>query len=270
LSRRDIDSIAIGKFDSFHLGHQALFKDISENGAILVIDRKYEDYLLPPKYRDRFIDFPIFSYNLEDIFSLSGEDFIDKLSEDFPNLSHIVVGYDFRFGKGREQSAEDLQNLFSKTVTVVDEVKIDSISVHSAEIRKRVLNGEMDVANRLLGRNYSIIGEHFRDRGVGSRELFPTINVSYFQFTSPKSGVYASKTKLEGEIYDSISFIGNRTSTDKNFALETHILDKKLPDREFGEVEIEFLEYIRENREFGNLKELKNQIEKDIERAKEL
>jgi riboflavin kinase/FMN adenylyltransferase len=251
-----------------HLGHRELFSKLSKNGGILIIDKKRERYLLPPEYRDKFLDFPIFLYKFEDIFHLSGEEFLERLISDFPNLEHIIVGYDFRFGENRTSSANDLYKLFDGEISIVDEVKIGDISVHSKEIANSLKKGEVEKANLLLGRNYSIFAKHFRERGLGSREIFPTINLRNKNFLFPKSGVYKTETKIEKEIFNSITFIGNRESSDKKFSFETHILDPDLENRNFGEIETRFLSFIRENRGFENLSELKKQIQKDIDFVK--
>ncbi|EJF06314.1 FAD synthase [Thiovulum sp. ES] len=263
-----INSLAIGKFDGLHLGHRELFSKLSKNGGVLIIDKKREKYLLPPKYRENFLEFPIFFYKFEDIFHLSGGEFLEKLISDFPNLEHIVVGYDFRFGENRTSSANDLHKLFDGKISIVDEVKIDNISVHSKEIANRLENGEIEKANLLLGRNYSIFAKHFRERGLGSQEIFPTLNLQNRNFLFPKSGVYKTETKIKKEVLESITFIGNRESSDNKFSFETHVLDRDLENRNFGEIETQFLSFIRENRKFGNLSELKKQIQKDIDFVK--
>jgi riboflavin kinase/FMN adenylyltransferase len=258
MARSSVTTLAIGKFDSFHLGHRELFKLAD---AILIIDKKREKYVVPPEYRNRYIELPIFSYEFSNISNLSGEEFVAKLISEFPKLSHIVVGYDFKFGKDRSCDATNLESLFSK-VTIVDEVVIDNISVHSKDIQSRIISGDIGTANRLLGRNFSIIGNHFRDRGVGKAELVPTLNISYSNYFTPKEGVYKTQTSFSENSYKSITFIGNRD--DGVFSLETHIIGEELPDGEFGEVEIEFISYVRENRKFSSNSELLAQIEKDL------
>jgi riboflavin kinase/FMN adenylyltransferase len=251
-----------------HLGHQTLFSKLSENGGILIVDKGREKYLLPPEFRNRYTKKPLFFYEFGGISHLSGQEFIEKLTIDFPNLKKIVVGYDFRFGENRTSSADDLHKFFDGTILIIDEVIVDGTSVHSKEIARLIESGKIKKANNLLGRRYSIFAEHFRDRGLGTQELFPTLNLQNNSFLLPKQGVYATQTRIDDKIFESISFIGHRVTTDGNFSFETYVLDENLEDRIFGEVEIQFEEFIRENIKFEKLSDLKKQISRDIELRK--
>jgi riboflavin kinase/FMN adenylyltransferase len=104
---------------------------------------------------------------------------------------------------------------------------------------------------------------------LGKRELVPTINLKVQNYILPKDGVYATKTLIDNSWLDSITFLGHRVTTDGEFAIESHILDREI-DKLFGDIEIEFIAPIRSNREFKSLDELKRQIELDIKRAKEI
>lgn len=262
--KSEIDSLAIGTFDGFHRGHRELFSNLSNSGAVLIIEKEYQTYLLPKRFKHLFTDLPILYYKLSEIEDLSGKEFIDLLQRTFPKLKRVVVGYDFLFGKGRSSSVENLKTLFSGEVTVVDEVVYNGISVHSKEIRKRLESGDIKSANRLLNRNFSIIGKQIKGQGIGAKSLFPTINLDISDFSLPKSGVYRSFTKLNGIRYRSITFLGHRLTTDGKLSLETHLLQEFQDDYNRASVEIEFLDYIRENRTFDSLKSLKEAIQKDI------
>lgn len=268
LEKTQVKSLAIGSFDGMHLAHQKLFKELCEAGAILFIEHNRAN-LTPKEYRCKFVKHPCFSYRLEDIKSLSGDEFLQKLIEDFPNLEMLVVGYDFGFGKNRSYNIDNLKELFPKKVKVVDEVKVNGISVHSSTIREIIKHGDIEFANRLLDRYYSIVGEKIKGQGIGKEKLVPTINIESNQFLTPESGIYATYTILDKEPLESVTFIGNRVSTDDSFAIETHILDRDI-EIEIDRVEIQFLKKIRSNRKFHNLDKLKIQILKDIEIARAL
>ena len=270
LSREIISSLAIGRFDGFHLGHMQLLQYLDSNGAVLIIHRSAPRYLLPKEHIQRHINIPTFLYRLDEIQYLTGSQFIKKLFHDFPNLRKIVVGYDFAFGKDRKSSATDIGHLCNCDVKIVDEVAIDGYSVHSATITKLLKLGNIKQANRLLGRNYTIFGKHIRGQGLGSKKLVPTLNIEFGSFHIPKHGVYLTKTYLEGESYFSISFIGERKTTDNQFTLESHLFNFPHGNRKFGEVETQFLDFIRENRKFPDLESLKTAIQQDIAKAKKL
>jgi len=263
----NIDSIAIGKFDGIHLGHQKLFSKLEKNGAIVIIDKERDRYLLPKQYFSRYTDIPIFRYLLTDIRELNGKEFIKKLEIDFPDLKEVIVGYDFKFGNGRNCSIQELKKYSNFKITVIDEVKSGNISIHSGEIIRRLKSGEIELANRFLGRQFSIIGKHIKGQGVGKRSLVPTINIDCSEFISPKNGVYLTETVLKSGTYKSISFLGVRETTDNKFSLETYILDRECKDIDFGEVKTRFIKYIRDNKKFQNLESLKNQILEDIKIA---
>ncbi len=270
LSKERISSLAIGRFDGFHLGHMKLLQYLDSNGAVLIIHRPAPQYLLPREYIPKYINIPTFLYHLDEIQHLTGFQFIKKLFQDFPNLRKIVVGYDFAFGKDRQSSATDIGRLCNCDVKIVDEVAIDRYSIHSATIAKLLKLGNIKQANRLLGRNYTIFGKHIRGQGLGDKNLVPTLNIEFGNFHIPKHGVYLTKTYLEGESYFSISFIGNRETTDNQFTLESHLFKFPYKNRNFGEVETQFLDFIRENRKFPDLESLKIAIQQDIATAQKL
>ena len=260
--KNKIISIAIGGFDGMHLSHQELFKHLDKNGAIVAIETDYAN-LTPGVFRQRYTNYPIFYYPLKDIKNLSGEEFIKLLKEEFINLEKIVVGYDFRFGKDAKYNSNDLKKLFDGEVVVVEEFKIDNISVHSRVIREFLIQGKIKKANKFLGHNYLISGNIIKGQGIGHKELVPTINIEVKKFLIPSFGVYASYSYVDGEKYLSASFVGNRTSLDNKFAIETHIIDKEVnPVKK--QIEIEFIEKIRDITKFNSIQELKRRIELDI------
>ncbi len=257
-------SIAIGSFDGIHLAHQKL---INHSEAVVVIEHK-RGRLTPGFKRSWYCKKPMHFLMLEKIKSLSSREFVEYLKYSFPNLKKIVVGYDFGFGKNRSGNLKDLRELFDGEVLVIDEVKLNGVSIHSRTIHKALIDGEIEFANRMLGRFYKIDGFQIRGQNLGKSEFVPTINLKVQNYTLPKSGVYATYTQLNQKRYKSITFLGHRTTTDGSFAIETHILDEEI-EKIKGRVFIEFVDFIRENRKFNSFKELKEQILRDIKEAKE-
>lgn len=263
-----ITSIAIGGFDGMHIGHQRLFDALDENGTIVVIETGYAS-LTPKKERENFSKYPIVYFELEDIRHLNGEDFIGLLQKRFPKLNRIVVGYDFHFGKDRRYSFNDLKSMFDGEVIVVDEVTHNNDSVHSNKIRRKLFIGDVEGANAFLGHNYTIKGKHIRGQGIGAKELVATLNLEVKDFLIPKEGVYATLTRIDDEehYHPSVSFMGHRQTTDGSFAIESHILDGEIVCEQ--KASISFVSYIRANKKFDSLAELKMQIQKDINTAKQ-
>jgi len=250
-----------------HCAHQQLFKALGEFGAIVVIETGYAT-LTPGIKRQEYSHHPVIIYELESVRHLDALGFVQKLTQSFPNLEKIVVGYDFRFGKDRSCDSSDLQKHFSGTVEVIAEVIKDGISVHSRTIRSFLQEGDVTQANRLLARNHTLWGEVIKGQGVGKEELVPTLNIQTKGLLIPKSGVYATLTRIDDEehFHPSVSFIGHRDTLDGSFAIETHIIDENIGEVE--KCEIALLDYLRDNKKFMSLQDLKNAINEDIRQSK--
>ncbi len=260
-----IKSIAIGSFDGLHIAHKTL---INEVDAIVIIERN-GGYLTPGYKRAFYTDKICCFYHFDKVKSLTPEEFVNKLKDDFPSLEKIVVGYDFHFGKGKAGNAEMLQALCDKEVLVVDEVSIEGIPVHSRTIKAYLREGKLEMANKLLGRRYCIDGDVITGQGLGKKELVPTLNLHVEHYQLPLEGVYATRTKIGNEWLSSVSFLGHRVTTDGSYAVETHVLDKDIGEVN-GRVVLEFIAFIRENQKFDGLDELKKQIQDDIDMARKI
>ena len=250
--------ITIGGFDGMHLGHIALIK-------------KTDAYLVIEKNSNLTIGLDRISYSptlldilyLEKIKHLSADEFIDILKN--YGVKEIVVGYDFRFGKNRSGDINTLKKAFK--VEVIDEIKKNGIGIHSRTIRKLIKDKNIKLATTLLGHTYKIKGLQIKGQGIGSEKLLPTINIHLFKNYLLPQGVFITKTNG----YNSITFIGIR-STDNNFSIETHIISSKFQEQsskfqDLSLFEIEFLEFLRNNKKFNSLNELKDQILTDKKNA---
>lgn len=222
-SRNDVRAVAIGNFDGMHIGHQKLFEHLGEHGAIIVILAGGGAKLTPFASRGAYTQKKLFYCELSKIKNLSGGEFIELLEQNFINLQKIVVGEDFRFGRDRAWGVEFLRREFHGQTCVVGEFKVGS-GVHSSRIKELLSRGRCEAAAELLGRDYEICGRIVRGQGRGAREFVATLNLEPGRFFIPKSGVYATVTSVRGARHKSVSFVGERLSTDGAFALETHIL----------------------------------------------
>jgi len=261
----NIKSIAIGSFDGIHIAHLKL---IEKAEALVVIERN-GGYLTPGYKRSLYTSKVCCFYHFDKIKSLTPKAFVLKLKEDFPQLEKIIVGYDFAFGKEKAGDAAHLNALFDGDVHIVKEVSCEGISVHSRTIKKYLSEGNVQMANCLLGRKYSIDGVVIQGQGLGKKELVPTLNLQVSDYKLPLEGVYATRTKIKDTWFNSVSFLGHRVTTDGSFAVETHILEQDI-GVVTGNVWIEFDAFIRVNQTFENLDALRVQISKDIVEAKAL
>lgn len=266
INKNSITAIAIGGFDGMHLAHQELFNNLGENGGIVVIESGYAN-ITPKTYRQEHIHYPIYYYVLDSIKHLTGEEFISLLNDEFPNLEKIVVGFDFCFGKNRKHCIPELTSLFKGEVLVINEVKINEIAIHSRIIREYIKNGEIKTANKLLGKEFKIFGTQIKGQGLGSKSFVPTINILSKDFILPNEGVYITKTIINEEEYNSVTFLGHRVTTDGSFAIETHILNKDITNS-YNQVQVKFHDKIRDNKKFDTFNQLKEQIDLDINIAK--
>ena len=264
-----VESLCLGNFDGIHLAHKELFKRLNEKGAVLVIGAE-NGLLTPLHFRNNYTKKPIYGFFLRDIKSLQAEEFYSLLLKIFPNLNKIIVGYDFKMGKNREYSTDQMRQEFTALhIEVVEECALQGQSIHSQTILQALNSGDISQANALLGREYSIEGNVLSGQGIGKKLLYPTLNISNkHQFALPKEGVYATRTKIGTDIYLSATFLGVRQTTDGQFAIETHLIDKRVEIA--TNVEIFFLKRIRDNRVFANTQVLKTQISKDIAQIKQI
>ncbi|NOR56400.1 MAG: bifunctional riboflavin kinase/FAD synthetase [Sulfurovum sp.] len=258
-----LTSIAIGSFDGIHIAHQTL---IDKADALVIIERN-GGYLTPGFKRSYFTSKVCCFYHFDVIKGLTPEDFVAKLQEDFPLLTKIVVGYDFHFGKNKAGDAETLKRLFSGEVEIVQEVSVQGVPVHSRTIKAYVKEGNIEMANALLGRRYNLEGQVIRGQGLGKKQLVPTLNLFVQEYVLPKEGVYATVTTTNTGVYHSVSFLGHRVSTDGSYAVETHILEVDLGEVK-GLVQLDFVSFLRDNKKFESLDVLKDQITIDILSAK--
>ena len=264
LTKDNITAVAIGHFDGVHRGHKQLLKRLGVYGGLVVIDKNKAN-ITPGLKRAEYSRYPCFLYDFNEIKGLSGEEFIALLKRDFKNLQKIVVGFDFRFGRGRAWDKYDLARIFDGEVEIVDEFCFEGMGVHSSAIREYIKQGEIYKANLLLGREYSVEGRVIKGQGIGSRELVPTLNLDIKSYLLPREGVYATRTRIGNKTYGSVTFIGNRVSTDDNFSVETHVLNENIMDAR--DVAVCFIKRLRDNLKFSDLASLKAQIKIDINAA---
>jgi len=244
--------LAIGGFDGVHFAHQKL---LSLSDEVLIIEKN--STLTPFSTRCEYTNKKCHFYNLDEIRHLTHLEFIHKIKKEL-TPKEIIIGYDFRFGKDRLGSPDELKKHFK--VTIVDEIKIDNIGVHSRIIREFIQNGNIKKATNFLNHTYKIKASQIKGQGIGKEKLLATINFKpIYNYTIPKNGVYLT---LINNI-PSLTFIGIR-STDNNFSIESHLLH----DFKHSEIyHIEFIDFLRENKKFSNIEELKQAIITDKEKA---
>ena len=185
----------------------------------------------------------------------------------------VHEGFNFHFGN---KAAGDVKMLaeFGREmgfeVTVYPELRLRGESVSSTQIRKLIANGQVSRARYLLARPFSILSTAGRGRGYGSKYTVPTINLSRYEELVPKDGVYITRTRVSDECFDSVTNVGNRpTFGTESFAIETHLLNfHPIELNPETEVEIHFLQRLRDEIKFPSVEILRDQISKDVRKAR--
>lgn len=269
----EFKSIALGKFDGCHRAHLKLVQLLGTQGCACCIHMSNPPYLTPPRMREKLLKVPVCLLPFKEIRRLDSTQFLRMILKTMPKLEKIVVGYDFCLGYNKMHSAIDLPFLLEKInkkidVIILEKQEINHIPIHSSIIKELIIYGDIEIANDMLGRFFSIEGSVKKGQGLGKTMLYPTINLESKDFVLPKSGVYITKTIVNEKEYRSISFLGHRISTDGNFCIETHILEDFNEVVESSILEIKFIQRLRDNKKFDNLEKLKKQIDEDTSNAK--
>jgi len=275
--------ITIGTFDGVHKGHKLLIeKTLSDakkgglksvaivlekpvrnvSGLLSLYDEKIDELYLCGV--DEIIVIPVPS----DILSVEPDEFFDGFLVKILNVKQIVCGQDFAFGKNRKGNTCWLKNK-AKTrgvkVDVLKPLKFYSKQVSSSHIRSLIEKGDIENAGKFLGRNYSFYGMPFKDRGIGVKLGFPTVNLKTDKSKLIPKGIFISLISQNGKIYPSVTSIGTRPTFKEKSVLipETHILDFKGVWKK-SKTKVTLLKKIRNEKKFRNIEELKKQISKDV------
>jgi riboflavin kinase/FMN adenylyltransferase len=205
--------------------------------------------------------------------SITPRDFAKIIVVEGLKAREVHEGANFHFGHRAEGNCEKLQAFgreFGFSVFVYPEMRLRGESVSSSRVRQLLAEGKVARARHLLGRAFSILGSPAKGRGYGSRYTVPTINLAPYSELVPRKGVYITCTRVEDEKFESVTNVGTRPTFDgTSFAIETHLLNfHPLALNEDTEVEIAFLKWLRPEVKWPNAEALKQQIGKDVKRAK--
>lgn len=289
-------AIALGNFDGVHLGHQQVIGRAAAwaraNKAphgVLFFEPHPKQFFFPDEPFFRLTPFRAKTRLLEalgaDLLAAlpfdgtmaqrSGEEFIRDILVDGLGAAHIVVGYDFRFGKDRQGDTDLLIRMGAElgfSVDVVDEVKSGDETYSSTRIRNRLAEGDVVGAAELLGHWWAIEAHIVTGDQRGRTIGFPTINLPLEEYVEPALGVYAVLIEIEDGphkgLYKGVANIGKRPTFNKSdVLLEAHLFD--FEGNLYGaHAAVSFVEYLRPERKFDGLESLQAQIAKDGEMAR--
>ncbi len=274
-------ALAIGNFDGMHLGHQALLHKLCEHAeaknltpAVMTFEPHPREFFTPVNAPERLCNLReklerFDALGVEKVFvcafnksfaAISAQDFMQKMLREKLNVSAILVGEDFRFGAKRAGTVNDFKAADFDLISL-PKVSMDGERVSSTRVRLALANGDLSLANQLLGHNYSISGKVVHGAARGRQLGFPTANIHMRHERPALTGVYA--VKLDG--LNSVANLGVRPTIAgvPKLLLEVHVLD--FNDNLYGQhVHVEFLHKIREEQKFASLDALKTQIAADI------
>jgi len=284
--------LTIGNYDGVHIGHRTIIEIVKGKARemvgtpmlmtfyphplhILRPDKELPS-ITPIEEKKRLIEeagievLLILSFTA-DLSQLTPEAFVREVLIEKLGIKGLVVGYDFKFGRGGRGDIEGIMKYaqaYGFFAQVASPVTIGGEKVGSNKIRKLLQTGEVDKANLLLGRPYMISGEVVRGAGRGRAFGFPTINLRTDFDLVPPNGVYVSEALIGGKRLQSATNVGyNPTFGGQERTIETFIFD--YDGDLYGEhVRLFFHVKLREEVRFEHVSELQKQIERDVEAAR--
>lgn len=284
----------IGNFDGVHLGHRAIFRRVvaearcTQGTATVITFNPHPLKLLAPtrapllintyEERERLIAASCIDLLLclpftTELAALPAETFVKDILLKTLGLKHLIIGYDYAFGRNRQGDALFLQGCgerYGFTVEVLPPIMQEKEIYSSTRIRQLLQAGDVEVAATLLGRHFSLEGEVIHGAGRGQNLGFPTANLRTEKEILPKEGAYAVKVRHNATLLDGVANIGkNPTFGENELTVEIHLLD--VEQNLYGEtLRIYFLHRLRGEECFATVAELCAAIAADIAHARQL
>ena len=286
--------LTIGNFDGVHKGHLALFDKVKERAkaidgqSVVMTFEPHPLKIMKPANGPQLITHTGQKLELiekagidvivcvsfdQEFAAIPARDFVNNILVKRIGIKEIVVGYDYTFGHNREGDINLLREIGNDSgfiVHLVGPIEIEHTLVSSTSIRRLVQEGRVEEAGVLLGRDFEVQGTVVKGQNRGARLLgFPTANLNPHGELLPKRGVYAVKLLIDDVLYNGVTNVGyNPTFGDTGLTVETHILDYS------GEligktIKVHFIKRLRDEKAFKDLKDLSDQIARDIGQAKE-
>jgi riboflavin kinase/FMN adenylyltransferase len=289
--------VSVGNFDGVHRAHGHVLDEIAQRAkaakakSVAVTFDPHPTRILRPDQNLKLltplpeklrlleaagIDAVLLLRFSRDLSLMTPQQFAHDILKQGLHAREVHEGYNFHFGHkaaGNIQTLRDLGRKMGFEVHDYPELRLRGEPVSSSQIRKLLLEGRVSRARHLLARPFSILSTPGRGRGYGSKYTVPTINLAHYEELVPKDGVYITRTRVgssdAGECFDSVTNIGNRpTFGSDSFAIESHLLNfHPLQLSADTEVELHFLDRLRDEIKFPSVEALKEQIGRDVAKA---
>jgi riboflavin kinase/FMN adenylyltransferase len=286
--------LTIGNFDGVHLGHREIFRRVVDQARALqgtAVVMTFEPHplrlLAPDKAPLRLntpeekvrllaascIDLLVVLNFTRELAEMPAEDFVREILVRRLGVRHLIVGYDYAFGRDRQGDTAFLAGqarLHGFTLEILEPIMAEQQAYSSTAIRRILREGRVADAIKVLGRNFTLDGEVVHGDGRGRKLGFPTANLVTQKEILPRDGVYAVKVKWREENYDGVINIGCRpTFAPSAPTLEIHLLDFQADL--YGErLRIYFVDRLRDEERFPSVEALQEAVLDDILRARQV
>lgn len=285
--------VTLGVFDGVHRGHSEVIRQVvaaarqrSCPSSVVTFDRhpasvltgEAQPAITSLQHRIRLvrgmqIDFCVVVDFSAQIANMEAAEFARLVCHDLLGAELLVLGFDWRFGRDRQGDVELCRRLGAELgfeVSIVPPVEVDGQPVSSTAIRKAILNGELEVAEKFLGRPVSLYATVVPGQDRGHQLGYPTANLDPHNETIPPEGVYASWAFTDDRPLPAVTSVGPRATFHHEAhpptVVETHLIGRR-EDLHGREIEVQFVSRLRAQRAFASGEELKAQIALDIEGA---
>ncbi|PNU19198.1 riboflavin biosynthesis protein RibF [Geothermobacter hydrogeniphilus] len=286
--------VTIGNFDGVHLGHREIFRRVVRrarelNGLATVLTFvPHPLKVLTPERAPRLLNTyaekeRLIAASCIDVLAaipfdcemaeMPPEDFVREILVGRLGICHLIVGYDYAFGRNREGDVDFLRRAGKQagfTVEMLEPIRRGEEVFSSTLVRRRLAAGDVAGTVALLGRHFNLEGRVIHGASRGRSLGFPTANLLTDKEVLPRPGVYAVKVRLDERIFDGVMNIGfNPTFGTERISLEVHLLDfsADIYDRS---LRVYFVERLREEMVFSSVDDLIVQIRRDVDRARQL
>lgn len=273
-------SIIFGTFDGLHKGHFEVLRQAELPATVITfpyppaMEEEKELLLSPLLKKNRLLEngFSVRILDFSKVSHIEAEDFLEKMDAEYkPKI--MCCGFNYRFGHCGKGNAAlikrfcEERGIEAKILPVVEQ---DGVRISSSFIRDLIKRGEVEKANKLLTRPFSISGEVLHGDSRGRTIGHPTVNFFYpEEIVKARHGVYAAACSIEGKRYTAVTYVGNRPTYELDRCIvETNLLGFS-GDLYGKHIEIELLSFLREEKKFDSLDQLKAQIESDIASAQQ-
>ncbi|MCD6525446.1 MAG: bifunctional riboflavin kinase/FAD synthetase [Desulfuromonas sp.] len=283
--------VTLGNFDGVHLGHREIFRTVvrtakqKQGTSIVCTFNPHPLKMLSPQHAPRLINTAaererliaascldallIFPFTRE-LSALSPEEFVDDILLARVGMKHLIVGYDYAFGRGRSGSIEFLRQQGKEkgfTVDVFGPMQKSGHVLSSTRVRQAILSGDVEGAVGLLGRHFNLEGDVVHGDGRGHSLGFATANIVTDKELLPCSGVYAAMVRHDGQDYKAVVNIGCKpTFGEHPLTIEVHLLDFD-HDLYGKKLRVYFVKRLRGEKTFADGEALIAAIRQDVDRA---